>query len=163
MIGEFGEQKMADLLAALGNGISIQSAVPLVYEMTLEELENEWRSSIGADLFVAPTATPTSSVPTPTPTRNALLPLTLDQVAEAGRVTPPPEPQATATAEALEDVVTPTPLPQLEETPESEATGGSCSATHGGPAQATPLLGVTSVLLLAAWRTVRRREEANGS
>ncbi len=160
MINEFGEEKMADLLAALGAGLPIQTAIQAVYGISLEELENDWRTEIGADLFIAPTATATSSAPTSTPTPNSLLPLTLDQIAEAGRVTPTPASQASPSPTAADE----TPLPQPEETPVAdldEATpGGSCSApVHNGPAQATPILGISGVLMLAVFRILRRRHD----
>ncbi len=166
MIEEFGEEKMAELLSILGSGVAIQGAIPIVYEMTLEELENDWRESIGADEYVPPTPAPTSSVPTPTPTPNALLPLTLEDIAAAGRATSTPESaEATSTPGATEE--SPTPLPQAEETPEIESEssgGGSCSAAaHGGPAQAAPLLGISSLLILGVWRGLRRREGAGRS
>ncbi len=160
MVTEFGEEKMAELLGALGTGLPIQAAVQVVYDMSLDDLENQWRTSIGADLYIAPSPTPTSSVPSPTPTPNTLLPLTLEQITAAGRVTPTPEPQATPSPLAGEGEVTP--LPQVDETPvvdsDQAVTGGSCSAAgRNGPAQATPILGISAVLLLGMWRSLRRR------
>ncbi len=160
MINEFGEEKMAELLAALGAGVPIQAAIPAIYEISLDDLENDWRAEIGADLYVAPTPTPTSSVPTPTPTPNSLLPLTIDQIAAAGRVTPTPETEP-AQSPMAEDG-TATPLAQPEETPaidpEEAVPGGSCSApVHNGPAQATPILGISALLLIGLWRSLRRR------
>ncbi len=157
MITEFGEEEMADLLETLGAGVPIQAAVPVVYDMSLDELENEWRESIGADEYVAPTPRPTSSVPESTPTPNTLLPLTLDDVAAAGMATPTPE-DSSPTGEE-----TATPLTQAEGSPVVEpdpsTPGGSCSAPgHNGPAQATPLLGISGVLLLGLWRSLRRRQ-----
>lgn len=160
MVTEFGESKMAELLAALGTGLPIQVAVQVVYEMSLDDLDNAWRKEIGADLYVAPSPTPTSSALTPTSTPNALLPLTLEQIAAAGRVTPTPVPQSSPSPAA--DDGSATPLPQADETPvvdvEEVAPGGSCSAVGGtGPAQATPILGISAVLLLGIWRSLRRR------
>ncbi len=160
MVAEFGTAKMAELLSALGSGLPIQAAVQAVYEISFDELENEWRRSIGADEYVAPTPAPTSSVATATSTPNPLLPLTLDQIAEAGRVTPTPETLSTSTPAAGEE--TATPLAQAEETPALEpddvTPGGSCSAaSHNGPAQATPVLGITALLLLGLWRGARKR------
>lgn len=156
MITEFGEAKMAELLSALGTGLPIQGAVQLVYGMSLDELENGWRRSIGADLFVAPSPTPTSSVPTATATPSGLGLLTLDEIAAAGQVTPTPE--STSSPLAGDG----TALPQAEETPALDPDptnpGGSCSAPgYNGPAQATPILGVSALLLLGFWRSLRRR------
>jgi hypothetical protein len=151
MVTEFGPEKMASLLAALGSGIPIQDAIPVVYEMSFEELENRWRTSIGADLYVAPTVTPTSSAPTATPTPGALLPLTLDEIAAAGQATATPavEPTAGATA-VLADDATATP---------ASSGGGSCNAVgNNGPAQATPLLGISALLMIGVWRFMRREE-----
>lgn len=163
MVTEFGEAKMAELLSTLGTGLPIQAAVPVVYDMTLDELENEWRKSIGADLYVAPPPTPTSSVPSPTPPPSTLGLLTLDQIAAAGQVTPTaeaPEPQATASP--LAEGGSGTALPQPDDSavpgPEETASGGACSSVgHNGPAQATPILGISALLLLGVWRTLRRR------
>ncbi len=156
MIDEFGESKMAELLVALGTGIPIQAAVPAVYDISLDDLESDWRRSIGADQYIAPTPTPASSVPTPTPTPNTLGLLTLEDVAAAGRATATPEQQPTASPDTEE---TATPLPQADETPiPDDVSGGSCSAPgHNGPAQATPILGISALLMLAVWRSVRRR------
>lgn len=152
IITEFGEEKMAELLATLGAGIPIGSAVQIVYDMSLDDLENAWRKSIGADEYVAPTVTPTSAVVVATPTPNTLLPLTLEDIAAAG------QPTANAVAED-----TATPLPQAEETavidPEPSG-GGSCSAVgNNGPAQATPVLGISGLLMIGLWRTIRRRQD----
>ena len=153
MVEEFGAQKMAKLLATLGAGIPIQDAIPVAYGMSFDDLENRWRISIGADLYVAPTVTPTSSVPTPTATPGALLPFTLDDIAAAG--------QATATPEATDVTGEQTPIADATETPEavgSEGGGGSCNAAgNNGPAQAAPLLGISALLFTGVWRTVRRR------
>ena len=152
MVTKFGQEKMAELLATLGSGISIQDAVAVAYGMSLDELESEWRRSIGADQFVALAPTRTTSAPNPTPTSNPLMPLTLEDAAAAGRSTPTPVAEATASPVQ----------PQLEETasldPDPVTTGGSCSAAgHNGPAQATPILGISALLLLGLWRTMRRR------
>ena len=158
MVTEFGTAKMAELLSALGAGLSVQRAVEAVYDMTLDDLENEWRRSIGADEYVAPTPAPTSSVANPTSTPNPLLPLTLEQIAAAGRVTPTPEPQPTSSPVVGEE--SPSPLAQADETPEPDAVtpGGSCNATvHTGPAQATPILGISALFLLGLWREARKR------
>lgn len=155
MVTQFGREKMAELLATLGDGVPIQSAVSAVYGMSLDELENAWRKSIGADLYVAPTATPTSSISAPTPTPNRLQPLTIEGAAEAGRATPTAEPQATETAAAGEE--TATPVPQADETQvvEDGSGGGSCNASNG-PAQAMPVLGISTLVLIGLWRGARR-------
>jgi hypothetical protein len=158
MVTEFGEEKMAELLAAIGAGNPIDRAVEIAYEMSLDDLEADWRTSIGADQYVAPFPTPTSSVPSPTPKPSTLGLLSLEQVAAAGRATP--------TVEAEESPIpveeTPTALPQADVTAVvtegDSASGGSCSAAgHNGPAQATPILGLSALLFFGLWRTVRSR------
>ena len=163
IVTKFGEEKMAELMATLGRGIPTVDAVPIVYGMTLDELEGEWRTSIGADQYVAPAPTPTSSVPISTPTPNVLLPLTLDQVAAAGRTTPVTEEEPN-TSPTVDSEGQSTPLPQADETPRVDAdrgaSGGSCSAAgHNGPAQATPILGLSALLLMGLWRKLRRNAD----
>jgi hypothetical protein len=151
MVTEFGAEKMAALLAALGAGIPIQDAIPVAYGMSFDELENLWRTSIGADLYVAPTVTPTSSVPTATPTPGALLPLTLDDIAAAGQATATPEVQPTPDES--------TAVADATDTPSAAGTrgGGSCNAVgNNGPAQATPVLGISALLMIGTWRSLRR-------
>lgn len=157
IVTEFGEEKMAELLATLGAGNQIQDAVQIVYGMSMDALEAKWRTSIGADQFVALPPTPTSTAPTPTPLSNTLQLLTLDQVAAAGRVTPTPEAQATASPVIAEET------PPLDAEPDTP--GGSCSATgHNGPAQATPILGISALILIGVWRiALHRRKTAEPS
>ena len=157
IVDEFGEEKMAELLAALGSGLGIQGAVPAVYDMTLDELESLWRTSIGADQYVAPSPTPTSSVPTPTSTPNSLLPLTLDEIAAAGRATPTPEPQVTPTSDVEPEAQTTSEADVAQAGETESVSGGSCNVVSNGPAQATPILGISSVVLFGLWRRMRRK------
>ena len=62
MIDEYGEEKMAELLATLGTGLGIDAALNAVYGFGIDELENLWRESIGAESYIEPTPGPT---PTP--------------------------------------------------------------------------------------------------
>jgi hypothetical protein len=59
MIDEFGEAKMAELLATLGTGIGIDDSLDAVYGFGIDGLENNWREHIGADPYVEATAGPT--------------------------------------------------------------------------------------------------------
>jgi hypothetical protein len=155
MVAAFGAEKMAKLLATLGSGIPVQDAVPVAYGMSFDELENQWRTSIGADLYVSPTVTPTSSVPTATPTPGALLPLTLEDVAAAGLATATPEAQPTSDDSTVVADATATPSPA------GTGGGGSCNAVgNNGPAQATPLLGISALLMTGVWRSLRRRRHS---
>jgi hypothetical protein len=158
IVSSFGERKMAELLGTLGEGIQLQGAVQIVYGMSLDELEAQWRRSIGADQFVPPTPLPTSAVPTPAPTSKPLLPFTLEQVAAAGRATPTAEAQLTPSP-ASPGQPTQTDAGEIPSVvTESDANGGSCSAAgYNGPAQATPILGISALMLLGLWRTVRSR------
>jgi hypothetical protein len=68
MIEEWGEAKMAELLATLGTGIGIDAALDVVYGFGIDEFENLWRVHIGADPYVEATPGPTPTViaePTP--------------------------------------------------------------------------------------------------
>jgi len=64
MIGEFGSESMARLLATLGTGVGIDASLQAVYGFDLQGLEDRWRDSIGAEPYIEPT-------PGPTPTPNA--------------------------------------------------------------------------------------------
>ena len=69
MIDEYGGDTMAKLLAVLGTGVGIDDALLNVYGFGIDELENLWRQSIGAEPYVEPTPGPTPTLaaePTPT-------------------------------------------------------------------------------------------------
>lgn len=139
MVQQFGAEKMAELLATLGQGIPIDRAVPLTYDMSFAELEDQWRKSIGADPYVPPTPAPATPTPLATATPNVSLPFTLDSVAAAGQATATP--QATATE---------------DETP-APSSGGSCNAGPDGRAEGSFGLGLIALLGFSGWRLWRRR------
>ena len=73
MIDEYGEEKMAELLATLGTGLGIDAALDAVYGFGIDGLENLWRESIGAEPYIEPTPGPTPTPdPEPTPTYKLL-------------------------------------------------------------------------------------------
>ncbi len=51
MIQVYGPEKIKALMAAMKSGKNIDDAIALVYNMGRLELENQWRSAIGAPLF----------------------------------------------------------------------------------------------------------------
>lgn len=141
MIEEYGEAKMAELLATIGQGFPIAQAVPRTYGFSYADLEDQWRDSIGADAYVPPTPAPPTATPEATPTSDSVLPFTLDSVAAAG--------QPTATSEADSSSV---------QSDGDSASGGMCSsAGPNGRTEASMAFGLLALIGLGVWRTVRRR------
>lgn len=90
LIDTYGSQKMADLLSTIQSGKKIDDALEAVYSLSVDELDTEWRASLGfgpqptraatiahttvptlalwAPVVTRPTATPTQS-PSTTPTQ----------------------------------------------------------------------------------------------
>ncbi|HCI85415.1 MAG TPA: hypothetical protein DHV68_01085 [Dehalococcoidia bacterium] len=138
MIDEYGEEKMANLLATLGTGVSIDGALNSVYGFGIDELENLWRDSIGADPYVEPTPGPTPTpAAEPTPTYKLL-------TAPPSSSTSVPEPEETEQAteaepkESTVPIATPVEFEHSnnaeesnDETPQ-ESSSGTCSATSEG-------------------------------
>ena len=46
MVDKFGKAKMSRLLAELGNGLSIDTAIEKTYSMTLEDLDSDWKKGV---------------------------------------------------------------------------------------------------------------------
>ncbi len=69
LLAEHGQEKMLTLLRTLRDGVPIDQALPQVYGLTVEALDDAWRASVGAaprgQAGRAPTPTPP---PTPIPT-----------------------------------------------------------------------------------------------
>jgi hypothetical protein len=145
MVRKYGQQKMAQLLAALGQGRPIEQAMQTIYGLGLRQLDAEWRQSVGAEPYVEPTP-----APTPTPAQAArptLAPYSLTPQPAQGTATPEP---------AAPPAETPAPSPAPEATPEAKP-GGGCNRSSGGVVEASPLLGLLALVGLAAFRTARRR------
>ena len=125
MIETHDPAKMAALMAALSDGDQLGDALVEVYGISVRELDEEWRASVGASPLPekAEAARPTPATAPPT-----LVPYSLTPVAGSDRLAPP-TPAAAPTAE-------PTATPEPAATPEptvAPSAGGGCSA-GGGPA-----------------------------
>lgn len=110
LVETYGQPKMNELLLALRDGTTIDSALIKVYGFDVEGLEDAWRAGIGAKTRVAapnPTATPQPTyVPTIVPVGG--LPLA---------VTPTPfalPTSSTASGNAVEPALPPPDLPQSQ-------------------------------------------------
>ena len=188
MIGEFGEEKMARLLATLGTGIGIDASLQAVYGFELEGLENRWREVIGAEPYIEPTPGPTPT-PNAEPTPAYKL-LTLPP--ESGPASPEPgDGSDSDTGEAIVKVLEPTEIPEptapdapagvVEEEsprdqpdqseqsdqsdtpgrPEQDMSGGTCSAPVVGSVDGTAgawLLVVVGLVASGRFRVWRRRQ-----
>lgn len=150
MVIVYGPTAMRDLLSSLKEGTSMDDAIMQIYGVSRIELENQWRGSFGAELYVPPDRD--SARPTPVARRTlGLFSLTpqagteaVGDVSDTPTPTPTPEPEPTA-------IPTATPAPtqppavsksQTEESAEPDETepqsGGGCSAPIG-PAADSPI------------------------
>ena len=156
MIAREGPEGMKALMTALKEGKKVDDAIQQVYGLTLLELENVWRESVGASLLSR--SETGRAAPTPLP-RPAILPYSLTPQAEGQTVgsqsdepTPTPEPEPTATP-----VPEPPPLAAAQVQPEAAAVpepredkatapGGACAAPLPG-GKATQDLSLAALLL----------------
>ena len=151
MIQTYGAEKMSDLMAAHKADMSTADAIQELYEVTIVELDNLWRKSIGAPPYIPPE---TGGVrPTPAP-RRAILPYSLTPQPDAETIgdksdEPTLTPEPTATATLVSPTATSAPAaaaaPAQESEPEEPAAvGGGCTAPlHGGSqAQDVALVGL---------------------
>ena len=170
MIDSYGEAKMSELFAALRTSHGFEKAVGDAYGLTVPELDNQWRKSVGlAPLDLAtPPLPPLQVLPTrrPTPT-SAPPPAQTDAVAAAPPTVVPP---AATPAGQVEPTYTPRPSPT--DVPEPTSTASAPPASPGGCAApvtasgagkgraeiaSTALLGAPAALI--AWAAVRRRRD----
>ncbi|MBC7262341.1 MAG: hypothetical protein H5T63_10030 [Chloroflexi bacterium] len=71
LLRTYGKEKMAELLAAIREGLYQEEALQRVYGFGLDELDAQWRKSLGLPPRTLPVAVPS---PTPQPTRPPPLP-----------------------------------------------------------------------------------------
>ena len=179
LIENYGPEKIAETIASIAEGRSGDIAIRNVYGKTVQQLDNEWRESIGADPYVPPTPTPMPEDEDDGSTSEYKL-LTLTPVkggitvGEAG-ATPTPDSiatpiPATPTMEPTEEpqpevVVKPTateePEPEVapaDETPQEEpaSSGGLCNSNGNGPLEASTLLVGFLIAILFMARRVRK-------
>lgn len=116
MVAEYGTGKMGELMAAMKSGANMDDSIRQVYGISLLELENEWRDTLGAPEFVPPSLD--ALLPTPIP-RPAIELFTFDSLRETGG--------SAATPEVAEE---PSPTPEPESTPAVQS-GAIARATPG--------------------------------
>ena len=177
LIETYGADMIAETLSSIGEGRSGDIAIRNVYGKTLQQLDNEWRSHIGADPFVQPTPTPTPEAeatetsggyklltltpveggiavgetgaePTPEPTKTPVPP--------TPTVEPAAEPEVMVKPTATEEP--PSEPAQEAETPVEEPTssGGLCNSNGNGPLEASPFLITALLAALFLARRIRR-------
>lgn len=181
LIENYGGEKIAEVIAAIADGTNSDIAIRNAYGKTVQQLDNDWRASIGADQYVPPTPTPTpdlSVAPTPafglltlTPTEGGVT-VGDSESDQAGTREPDPTPLPSATPLPAP---TETPIPQPTETAvvamdtsateqdtveESEASssGGLCNAQPGesSPLEASSVLIAVMLGTIALLRLYRR-------
>ncbi len=162
MLDTYGTEKMTRLFAAIRTMHNFEKSLEAAYGLTIVELDNEWRESLGLSprelstpVLPAFQAIPTRR-PTPTP---------------AGSTQQVPAPQATAAPTATpmpnnEPAPTYTPMPApATAAPPAAPSGGGCGAPPPGPtsgnlptelASAALLAGPLGLLALGATRRRRR-------
>ncbi len=150
MVIVYGPTAMRDLLALLKDGTSMDDAIMQIYGVSRIELENQWRGSFGAELYVPPDRE--SAKPTPVARRTlGLFSLTpqagteaVGDVSDTPTPTPTPEPEPTAIPTVAPAPTQPPAVSksQTEESAEQDETepqtGGGCSAPIG-PAAESPI------------------------
>ena len=170
MIEDFGEEKMAQLLATLGTGIGIDASLEAVYGFNLFEFENLWRAEIGADAYVEATRSPTPTPSAdPAPTYRLL---TSPPESSSPKVVAAEDIEAT---EAPEPTAAPAVVPEdaddaeelLDEQPTNDpeqesSSGGTCSAPSTGSVDGTAGAWLLVVVGLAAGGRYRAREQTLG-
>lgn len=94
IVEEYGDERMAEFLALMNRGRSLNEAFELVYDATLYEVENQWREMYGASPLPLPTPTP---IPTAVveETRSTPVPL-VDFSAPSSGSSPADSPKTTA-------------------------------------------------------------------
>ncbi len=175
LIETYGADKIAETIASIAEGRSGDIAIRNVYGKTVQQLDNEWRATIGADPYVPPTPTPTPEPESGADSEYKLLTLTPIKggitVGEAGSDptpvptdTPAPEPTAAPTEEPevmvqLTAVEGPPsePAPANESPdPEPTSSGGLCNSNGNGPLQASTILITAMLAALFIARRIRR-------
>ena len=158
MLDTYGQEPMTALFASIRTLHNFEKALAEAYGLTIIELDNEWRESLGLSprelstpVLPAFQAIPTRR-PTPTPAASAQQ-VSLPQA--TAPLTPTGEPAPTYTPK-------PTPATSVQ-SPPTPSSGGGCSAPPPGPAGRSLPTELASAALLAgplgllALGSVRRR------
>ena len=171
MVGEFGADKMKELMAVMKSGTNVDDSIKEVYGVTRIELENLWRDTLGAPSVSEPDLS--LSLPTPLPAP-VLVPYTLENVQGSAPTAEPqaepietstPEPTSTPASVAVVVQEKPPaepapPAPSVDGTRDTQTPqGGSCGApAQGGPIP-VELSFVAGLVGLAGMRFRRRKED----
>ena len=154
-----GPEPMVELFANIRDTHSFDKSLMAAYGLTVAELDNEWRESVGLAFreMATPELPPLQVLPTRRPT-----PTTAPAVVQSTGGTPTaPADSPTPTAEPV-PTYTPAPLPT---TPGSvSASGGGCGAAPSGPGSAelaslALLAGPAGLLALAGARRRRTKDK----
>ena len=150
MVTKYGPEKMAKLLAALGEARPIETALQQTYGLGLRQLDAEWRQHAGAEPYVEPT-------PAPTPTPGKQVAKVSPPLAPYSLTPQPGEaPTAAPTATVPSAADTPVPSPAPEETTAAKP-GGGCSRSSRGGVEASSIGGLLALAGIAGYRSTRRR------
>ena len=137
MLEAYRAPQMAALFAELKTTRNMDKALAAIYGLTVHELDNEWRESVGLAprRLDAPALPPLQRLPTrrPTPTRPAAAMSTAPAAAAAG----PTETESSGPTSPAAPTYTPKPAPTRGAASESEPT-----ASPEGPAPAGGCVGV---------------------
>ncbi|MBT4126011.1 MAG: hypothetical protein HOJ22_00270 [Chloroflexi bacterium] len=164
MIDEYGEGKMAELLATLGTGIGIDGALEVVYGFGIDGLENLWRESIGAEPYVEATPGPTPTVVAePTPEYKLLTspPESSNSDSEDVANEDPDLPEPTVAPLSVDEEIEPAldeNIADLAVEGEEETSSGTCSAPVAGSVDGTSGAWLLVVVGLAAGGRYRARK-----
>ena len=165
MLGTYGPEPMAELFANLRETHNLEKALAAAYGLTIDELDNEWRESVGlAYREMATPALPPLQVlptrrPTPTSASEPAGPAVVQSAGGTATAAPP-----TPTAEPA-PTYTPAPTPTAAASAPS-ASGGGCGAApaSSGPVSAelaslALLAGPAGLLALAGARRSRAKDK----
>ena len=139
MIDTYGADKMAALFANLPTTRGTEKSLESAYGLTLLELDNEWRQSVGLDARIPPTRelpayqTLPTRRPTPTPTAAPTPAMAAASAASAQSVAP----AATAAPTAI-PTLTPTPAPTYTPQPPPTRRAVAAASATATPAAPTP-------------------------
>ena len=147
LVDNFGESKVAELMAEIQGSLDIDEALEAVYGFNQYGLDTAWRLSNGLDPFpepeerssirdLLPTITPS---PAPPPTKTPTVVPTAEPIlAPTSTATPLP----TATATALPPVINPSPqAPVGDSVPGEDSHGGDSGETPISPGCYSPRAG----------------------
>lgn len=129
MIDTYGPDKMAALFASLPTVWDTKKALESAYGLTLLELDNEWRQSVGLD------PSPPLPTPPPSPTSRLSQPTPTPEIAAASAAAQLGAPAATPTATPT---ITTTPAPTYTPKPPPTAQAAAAASATDTPAPTTP-------------------------